>query len=101
MGIRNAQDSIFTPTIGTGACLIMGEIVPCCPIFAVVFSYRAPLASTQIGSPALPVLCFLAIFYQSFALCGLLYPSHGSFSVASQARNTAVGLGRWHTYDLM
>src|SRR5215469_15726680 len=52
-------DPVFTPAIGTAARLVMGKIVPCRAVGAVVFANRSPLPFAQVGSPAPPRLVFL------------------------------------------
>jgi hypothetical protein len=42
------------PEIGTRACLIVSKVVPGVAAFAIVLAHGAPLAFTEVGSPALP-----------------------------------------------
>src|SRR5262245_29796339 len=53
--ITNTAESIFVPTIGSGARMIMRKIVPCRAIRAVVFADSAPGAFAEVWSPTFPV----------------------------------------------
>ena len=65
--IGEAGQPIFARTVGAGAGLIVGEVVPRVPVGAVVLAYRAPLALAQVGSPLLP-RCPGPGFSESFLL---------------------------------
>ena len=52
--VRNSGQSVFAPTIGARASLIVGKVVPGIAVIAVVFAHRAPLPLTQVRAPFLP-----------------------------------------------
>ena len=52
--IRNTGQAVFAPTVGPGAGLIMGEVIPGVSAFAVVLPYRSLLPLAEVGPPLLP-----------------------------------------------
>src|SRR5215467_15438762 len=53
--VTDAADPVLTPAIGTGAGMIVREILPGGPGGAVVFAHGSPLTLGQIWPPASPV----------------------------------------------
>src|ERR1700729_292149 len=49
--ITETRDAVLTPMIGARAGVIVGEVVPCIPVLAVVLADRAPLALAEIWPP--------------------------------------------------
>ena len=60
VAIREAREAVFAPAIGSRARVVVREVLPGCPVRAVVFTNRAPLSLAQVGPPALPVSLALA-----------------------------------------
>ena len=52
--VADARDAVFTPTVGTGARLVVREVGPGGAVGAVIFAYRSPLPFAEVGSPAMP-----------------------------------------------
>jgi hypothetical protein len=52
--IGYAAQPVFAPPVGPGARLVVGEIVPGVPRFAVIFPHRAPLPLGKARAPLLP-----------------------------------------------
>src|SRR5690349_14287605 len=57
--ITNTQQSIFTPTVGTRASVVMWQVIPGVTVGGIIFTHSTPLALTKIRSPAIPRLCIL------------------------------------------
>src|SRR5262249_8384948 len=79
--VGDAGESVFTPPVRTGPCLVVTEIAPGISALAVVFADGAPLALAQIGTPLLPV---------RFAVAGL--PQPGFFGVARRVHSRSTGI---------
>src|SRR5947207_2791420 len=69
--VGNTSQTVLTPPIGTGAGLVVVEIVPCIPIFAIVLSNCSPLSFTQIGTPFFPRNAAFSCIVQALLLFGL------------------------------
>ena len=54
--VADAAETVFAPTIGPRARLIVREIVPGLAVGAVVFAHGSPRPLGEIGSPQPPVL---------------------------------------------
>src|SRR5215831_14843275 len=52
--IANASESVFSPTIGARASLIVREIIPSISVSAVIFANGSPLTFAEIGPPFFP-----------------------------------------------
>src|SRR5258708_2186904 len=52
--VADTRQAILVPAIGARARRVMGEIIPGTAIGAIILTYRAPGAFTQVGTPALP-----------------------------------------------
>src|SRR4029453_1406204 len=52
--VGDPRQAVFTPPIGPGPSLIVGEVVPGIPVVAVVLADGAPLTFTQVRPPLLP-----------------------------------------------
>lgn len=55
MSVTNANQPIFSPAIGLGACLVVRHCQPGIAVCRVVCPYRAPLALREIIPPTPPV----------------------------------------------
>ena len=67
--VAYSRYSIFSPTIGPGACVIVGQVIPGGAMRAVVLAHSAPGALTHIGPPAFPVDGTLSRLDKSLVLC--------------------------------
>ena len=52
--VGDAGEAVFSPSIGSRARLIVGEVIPRVARIAVILAHGAPLPLTQIGSPLAP-----------------------------------------------
>src|SRR6516225_10220232 len=52
MAIGDTGNAVFIPAVRFRSGVIMGQVVPCRAVSAVVFADRSPRALAQIGSPA-------------------------------------------------
>ena len=52
--ITETGEAVLAPMIGARAGLVVGEIIPCIPVLAVVLANRAPLALAEVRPPLLP-----------------------------------------------
>ena len=75
--VRDAGQPVFSPTIGAGAGLVVGEVVPGVAIFAVILAHRSPLAFAEVGSPLLPRSLLLPGFVKPNLFCGHDAPDVG------------------------
>src|SRR5262245_54576767 len=66
MTIRNSCESIFSPAIRSGSCVIVREKIPGSTIPAVIFSNRSPLPFAQVGPPSFPMFFPFSGFLQPF-----------------------------------
>ena len=73
--IGKAGEAVLAPAIGTTARLIVGEIIPCRTVWAVVLAHRPPLPLAEIGTPPTPILCASAAFLDA-SLFGLVDLRH-------------------------
>src|SRR5258708_5669192 len=64
--VAQAGNAIFAPTIGTAARLVVTEIIPGSPVWAVILTNRSPLALAQVGAPAPPMCPPAVSLFQSF-----------------------------------
>src|SRR6266704_3747061 len=69
VAVAYSRYSVFTPTIGPGARVIVGQVIPGGAIGAVVLAHSAPGALTHIRSPAFPVDGTLSRLGKSLVLC--------------------------------
>jgi tetratricopeptide (TPR) repeat protein len=76
-GIGDAGQAVLNPTIDTGTCLIVAEVIPGVAAFAIVLAYRAPLSLAKVRPPFLPRDILLAGFIQA-ALLGVHWHSVSS-----------------------
>src|SRR5262249_9692952 len=53
--VGDAGDAVLVPPVGTGACVVVRQIVPGGPPRAVVLAHGAPGALAEVRAPALPV----------------------------------------------
>jgi hypothetical protein len=60
--VRDPEDAVRAPAVGTAARVIVPEVLPAVPELGVILADRAPLALRQIGPPALPVLLAPGVF---------------------------------------
>jgi len=82
MVIAESGDSIFAPTVGATARVIVGKIVPGIAVRTIVLADGAPLALAEVGSPFTPetILRFGALLLRNaeeFALIGKVDSVHG------------------------
>lgn len=68
VSVRDASNAVLAPSVSSGSCLVMREVTPSISVLRVVFSNGGPLAFSNVGTPFLPVLCPLAIFFQTLLL---------------------------------
>jgi hypothetical protein len=52
--VAHSGDPVLAPTVGAGASLVVGEVVPGVAVRAVVLADRPPLALAQVGAPLPP-----------------------------------------------
>ena len=52
--VADAPEAVFSPAIGSGAGLVMAEVIPGIAVVAVILAYPAPLALAQLRAPFLP-----------------------------------------------
>ncbi len=52
--VADARESILTPAIRSGPCLVVGQVLPGIAVLAVVLPDRTPLPLAQIGPPLFP-----------------------------------------------
>src|SRR6476469_384038 len=69
--IGNTCQAVLAPPIRAGAGLIVIEVFPRIPIFAVVLSNSSPLSFAQIRAPFLPRNAAFSRIVQAFLLFGL------------------------------
>jgi hypothetical protein len=62
LAVTDPAQAIFVPAIGCGAGMVVRQIIPGCPVGAIVLTHRAPGTFAEIWSPALPVLLAPGIF---------------------------------------
>src|SRR6516165_4126206 len=72
--IRDSREAVLSPAVSARTRLVVSEIVPGIAILAVIFTYRAPLPFTKIGTPFLPGDAALTRFIQTSLLCALQLP---------------------------
>src|SRR5205807_10278836 len=60
--IAKAADPILAPAIGTTARLVMCQIIPGGPVWAVILPHGSPLSLAEIRAPATPILRPVAAF---------------------------------------
>ena len=82
MVIAESGNSIFAPTVGAAAGLLVGKIIPGIAVWAIVFTHGAPLAFAEVGTPFAPetILRFVALLLfnaEEFALSGKIESVHG------------------------
>jgi hypothetical protein len=65
-GVGYSGKAVLTPPVGTGAGMIVREVVPGISVFAIVLAYGPPLPLAQIGPPLLPWSGLFACFIQAF-----------------------------------
>src|SRR6266700_355358 len=73
VAVAYSRYSVFTPTIGPGARVIVRQVIPGGAIGTVVLAHSAPGALTHIRSPAFPVNTTLLRLHKSFVLCCYLH----------------------------
>src|ERR1700690_1545905 len=71
MPVGDSTDTVFPPAVGARARMIVREILPGRPTWAVVLAHRAPLPLGQIRAPALPVFFAAAVFLEPLIFFGL------------------------------
>src|SRR5580700_1218218 len=49
--VADSGQAIFAPAIRAAASVVMGKVVPCIASRGIVFTYRSPLAFTEVRSP--------------------------------------------------
>ena len=69
LAIANAQQTIFTPAIGSTASLVVRELLPGIAVLGVIFPDRSPLSLGQIRPPALPVALARPAFVEPLRFC--------------------------------
>src|SRR5262249_57569304 len=62
-----AAQAVLVPTVGAAASMVVGEVVPCVSVGAVVLAHGAPCAFAQVGAPTPPV-CFPCFLLQQAVL---------------------------------
>lgn len=65
MRIRDTGNAVLTPAIGSGASLVVREMRPGVAVRRVVLSDGCPLPLSNVGTPFLPVLGPLTVFFQA------------------------------------
>src|SRR5437660_1577542 len=78
--IRDPSQTVFSPSISARACLVVGEVVPCIPVLAVVLTNCAPLPFTEIWPPFSPWNSCVAHFVQTSLLISFRPGSRGLVS---------------------
>jgi hypothetical protein len=68
--VGDAQETVLPPTIGAGARLLVGEMVPSISAFGVVLPNSPPLALGKVGAPAAPVLPAQGVAVEPFLFRG-------------------------------
>ena len=68
MSIRDTSQPILIPPIGARAGLLVREVLPGRPVWAVVLSHRTPGPFAQVGPPTLPVARARAVFLEPLLL---------------------------------
>src|SRR5260370_25874371 len=71
--IADTSKAVLAPVIGAGSRLIMGEVVPCISIFAIVFPNGSPLTLAKIGAPLFPRGFRCPGFFESGKFLGLAH----------------------------
>src|SRR5260370_7916754 len=71
--VADTRQAILVPAIGARARRVMGEIIPGTAIGAIILTYRAPAAFTQVGTPPLPGI---ALQSQPFHILPPLFALH-------------------------
>src|SRR5262249_1558702 len=66
--VGEAGEAVLAPTIGAAAGLIMGQIIPCRPTWAVILAHRPPLPLAEIGAPQPPILLAVAPLFHALLL---------------------------------
>ncbi len=56
VAVADSGQAVFIPAVGSGAGVVVREIIPGVAVGAVVLADRAPGAFAEVGSPAFPVL---------------------------------------------
>src|SRR5829696_7956682 len=54
LGVTKAENAVLTPAVGSGAGLIVREVVPSCARVRVILANGAPLPLGKVGSPQIP-----------------------------------------------
>src|SRR4051794_11430555 len=52
--VADAREPVLTPAVGARAGLVMGEVVPCIAVVAVVLTNGPPLTLAEVGAPLPP-----------------------------------------------
>src|SRR5262249_24055780 len=68
--VRNAGHTILAPAVGTGARLIVAQVIPGVAAFVVIFSAGSPLAFAQVRPPFFPGNSLLATCIKPAAFGG-------------------------------
>jgi hypothetical protein len=55
MVVTQAGNTVFAPTIGTAARLVVSEVIPGRPVCTVILAYRPPLTFAHVRAPAPPI----------------------------------------------
>src|SRR6516225_4833292 len=71
--VAETGEAVLAPVIGTGAGLIVGEVVPRITVLAVVLADRAPLSFAEIRPPLLPGHPLLARLVETPLLRGFRF----------------------------
>src|SRR5437867_1948366 len=67
--ITNAQQTIFAPSIGAGASMLMWKGIPRAPIRRVILADGTPLAVGEVGTPTIPGFRILVRFGEPETFC--------------------------------
>src|SRR5437879_4288682 len=65
LAVADTGQPIFIPAVGTGARMVVREVLPGSAVSAVVLAHRAPGTLAEVGSPAFPVPLTGSRFRQS------------------------------------
>jgi hypothetical protein len=84
MVIAESGNSIFAPSVGAAAGVIVGKIIPRIAVRTIIFTHGAPLALAEVRAPLAPetILRFVALLLlaaEEFSLGGKIDSGQNSF----------------------
>src|SRR6202030_821461 len=97
--VSEAQQTIFTPAVGSASSMIMRKVIPTIAICGVVLAYRCPLALRKVRSPAFPVhlafsvgckTLFLAAAFHTSALHSIFIKFQPRYESDTELHNRAI-----------